>query len=137
MDSLHSNAVSPEEHFDSMYFRPGGVCNLQDSTSDVSAIHGALNAFDFSFAKNPHGENKAGFSQEHTIDFNELGGGGRGPCKKSISLGYHPNSSEKHPGESLEVKYLPQTLHQSEVEQSNMWNQVSHPEDVALEFQQG
>ncbi|MCJ8728567.1 hypothetical protein PDJAM_G00005970 [Pangasius djambal] len=136
MESSHSGAVSLEERFDSMYLRPGGVCNQQDSTSDASAIQGTQNAFDFSFTKNPLGESKAGVDQGHTIDFSDLSLCG-GPCRNSVTPGQHPHNSEEHSGDSLEVKYLSQTLHQSEVQQSNIWNQVSRPDDVELEFQQG
>ncbi|KAB5586795.1 hypothetical protein PHYPO_G00005640 [Pangasianodon hypophthalmus] len=136
MDSSHSGAVSLEERFNSMYLRPGGVCNQQDSTSDASAIQSTHNAFDFSFTKNHLGESKAGVDQGHTIDFSDPGFHG-GPCRNSVSLGQHPHNSEEHSGESLEVKYLSQTFHQNEVEQSNIWNQASRPDDVELEFQQG
>ncbi|MCI4374421.1 hypothetical protein PGIGA_G00006070 [Pangasianodon gigas] len=136
MDSSHSDAVSLEERFDSMYLRPGGVCNQQDSTSDASAVQGTQNAFDFSFIKNHLGESKAGVDQGHTIDFSDPGLRG-GPYRNSVSLGQHPHNSEEHSGESLEVKYLSQTFHQNEVEQSNIWNQASRPDYVELEFQQG
>lgn len=133
MDSSHSGAVSLEEHFDSVYLKPGGVCNLQDSTSGVPALQDTRNAFQFSFDKNPLGESKAGVDQGHTVS--DLGVRG-GHCKNSISLVQQPNSSEDHPGESLEVKYLSKT-HQNEDEQSNIWTQVSCPDDVELEFQNG
>lgn len=135
MDSSHLSAVSLEERFDSMYLRPGGVCNLQESASAASAHQSSRNAFDFSFTKNPFGESRVGVDQGHSIDFSDLGLYG-GSCKNSISLGQHKNSSEEHPGESLEVKYFSKALHQNEVEHSNIWNQVSCP-DVELEFQQG
>ncbi|XP_017329785.2 centrosomal protein of 192 kDa isoform X1 [Ictalurus punctatus] len=136
MDSSYSGATSLEERFDSIYLRPGGVCNLQDSTSGASALQGTQNAFEFSFTKNPLGETKAGVNKGHTIDFGDLGLRG-GLCRNSVSLGQHPHSSEEHPGESVEVKYLSQNVHQNEVEQSNIWNEGSRPDDVELEFQQG
>lgn len=135
MDSSHFGAASLEERFDSMYLRPGGDCNLQNSTSGASALQGTRNAFDFSFTKNPLGVSKAGAEQGHTIAFGHPGLQG-GICKNSVSLGQYPNTNEEHPGESLEVKYLSKTTHHNEVEQSNSWNQVSPP-DVELEFQQG
>ncbi|KAK3551397.1 hypothetical protein QTP70_016635 [Hemibagrus guttatus] len=135
MDSSDAGAVSLEERFDSVYLRPGGVSNLQDSTSGASVLQGTQNAFDFSFTKNPLGESKVGVNQGNTIDFSDLGLHG-GPFRNSISLGQLPNSNEEHLGETLEVKYLSQN-HQNDVKQNNVWNQVSCPDDVELELQQG
>ncbi|KAI5618124.1 centrosomal protein of 192 kDa isoform X2, partial [Silurus asotus] len=128
MDSSHSGAESQEEQFDSMYLRPGGVCNLQDSTS--GALQGTQFAFDFSFTKN----SKAGVSQGHTINFSDSGLFG-GPCRNSVSVDKYTKSNEEHSGEALEVKYLSQTSHPNEDERSDIWNQVSCP-DVQLTFQQ-
>ncbi|XP_046702949.1 centrosomal protein of 192 kDa isoform X2 [Silurus meridionalis] len=128
MDSSHSGAESLEEQFDSMYLRPGGVCNLQDSTS--GALQGTQFAFDFSFTKN----SKAGVSQGHTINFSDSGLFG-GPCRNSVSVDKYTKSNEEHSGESLEVKYLSQASHPNEDERSDIWNQVSCP-DVQLAFQQ-
>lgn len=136
MDSSHSGAVSLEERFDSMYLRPGGVCNLLDSASGASALQGTRNAFDLSFTKNPLAESKVGVDQGHTMDFSDPGLLG-GPCRNAVSPGPHTSNSEEHSAESLEVMYLSQTFHQNEVEQSDTWNKVSHPDDLLLEFQQG
>lgn len=134
MESSHSGAGSLEERFDSMYLRSGGVCNQQDSTLCASVLQGTQNAFDFSFTKNPLGESNVGVSQGHTIALSDSGLLCEDSCM--ISLGQHQNSSMKHPGESLDFKYLSKTLNQN-VKQSNIWNQVSRPDDVELEFQQG
>lgn len=135
MDSSDAGAGSLEERFDSVYLRPSGVCNLQDSTSGASVLQGTQNAFDFSFTKNPLGESKAGVDQGNTINFSDLGLHG-GPFRNSIGFGQHSNSNEEHLGETLEVKYLSQN-HLNEVKQHNIWNQESCPDDVELEFQQG
>lgn len=136
MDSSHLGAVSLEEGFGSMYLRSGGLCNQQDSTLCAAALQGTHNAFDFSFTKNPLGESNVGVNQGHTIALSDPGLLCGDSCN-SISLGQQQNSSEEHPGEALEVKYLCKTFNQNEVEQSNIWNQVSCPDDVALEFQLG
>lgn len=136
MDGSHNGAISLEERFDSMYLRPGGVCNLQDSASGASALQDTRNAFDLSFTKNPFGESKVGVDQGHTIDSSDPGLRG-GPCRNSVSPGPHTINSEECLGESLEVKYLSQTFHQNEVEQSNIGNKESRPDDAELELQQG
>ncbi|XP_060778074.1 centrosomal protein of 192 kDa isoform X3 [Neoarius graeffei] len=136
MDGSHNGAISLEERFDSMYLRPGGVCNLQDYASGAFALQDTRNAFDLSFTKNPFGESKVGVDQGHTIDSSDPGLRG-GPCRNSVSSGPHTINSEEHLGESLEVKYLSQTFHQNEVEQSNIGNKESRPDDAELELQQG
>lgn len=135
MDSSGPGTLSLEERFDSVYLRPGGVHDLQDSTSRASVLQGTRNAFDFSFNKNPLEESKVGVGQGNTVNFSDLGLCG-GPFRNSISFGQHPNSSEVPLGESLDVKYLSQN-HQNDAEQNNIWNQGSCPDYLKLEFQQG
>ncbi|KAF5896116.1 centrosomal protein, partial [Clarias magur] len=135
MDSPHMGAVSLEDRFDSMYLRPGGVCNRPDSTFGASAFHGTQNEFDFSFTKNPLEESKGQVNQENTIDLRDMAHQ-EGPCRNSLSFGQHPNKSEQHSGECLEVKYLSK-MQNGEGVQSSIWNKVPCPDDVELDYQQG
>ncbi|KAM9489510.1 centrosomal protein of 192 kDa [Clarias gariepinus] len=137
MDSPHLGAVSLEDRFDSMYLRPGGVCNQQDSTFGASAFQATQNKLDFSFTKNHLEDNKGEVIQENTIDLSDTARYG-GPFRNSLGFGQHPNKSEQHSRDCLEVKYLSKMLHQNgEGEQSNIWNQVHCPEDMEQDSQQG
>lgn len=125
MNNSHSGAVSPEEHFDSIYLRAGAGCRSQNSVSSV--LQSTQNSFQFSFAKDQQGVS------DEVIDPGQTLGIRGGPCGHSVSFAKpHAPSNAERSAESLEAKYLSQSLHQSEDQNSDIWN---YPPDMEMNFQ--
>ncbi|XP_072535710.1 centrosomal protein of 192 kDa isoform X2 [Salminus brasiliensis] len=122
MDSSHTGAVSPEDHFNSIYLRAGAGCHSQDSASVLQGT----NSFQFSFVKDPHGECEEAFETGQTSGLHGS------LCGDLLSSAKQPTSSGEPPVEFLEAKYLSQN-NQKPDEYSDIWNH--RPSDMGIEFQ--
>ncbi|XP_066539103.1 centrosomal protein of 192 kDa [Hoplias malabaricus] len=126
MNNSQSGTAFPDERFDSIYLRAGAGCNSNVSADSV--LQGTQKSLQFSFLKEPQRECNEAVEPEQSL--RHCGGA----CGDSIRFaGHGPVSSGEHTGESLEHKYISQSLQQKDHEQSDIWNHC--PDDIQLEFQ--
>ncbi|XP_052474858.1 centrosomal protein of 192 kDa isoform X3 [Carassius gibelio] len=134
LDAMDNTA---EVHLDSVYLRAGAGHNPQDISSSISPfLQGTQSSFHLSqVLQESHNKTEQGMDQDHTEDVGALGMRG-GPCGDSPVLNEQQSTSSKddQPGESLDARYLSQSLNENH-EDHDVWNH--QPDNVGLEVQEG